>query len=113
MRKKSNFIKGSVEILILQILLDGECYGYEIAQRISKYSDGELEIPEGSLYPALYKLSERGYLSEDKRLTGKRKSVIRIYYKIEESGRAYLEQQITEYNRVHSAIQKVLNKNNE
>lgn len=110
MAGKGSFIKGSVEIIALQVLLDGECYGYELRQLITKYSDGVIKVPEGTLYPALYKLVDKGYIREEKRLTGKRGTVIRVYYHIEESGKQYLQEQINEYHAIHEGIRKIINR---
>ena len=62
MRKQNNFKKGAVEMLLLQILsTKGDCYGYELSQILKDTENEILAIPEGSLYPALYKLIEKGY----------------------------------------------------
>lgn len=108
MAGKGSFIKGSVEMIALQVLMGGECYGYELRQLITEYSGGVIKIPEGTLYPALYKLEEKGYIREEKRLTGKRKTVIRVYYHIEESGKEYLQEQISEYHSIHEGIRKII-----
>lgn len=56
MNNKSNFRRGSVELLILHLLSQQDYYGYEISTLIREQTDGYLNIPVGSLYPALYKL---------------------------------------------------------
>ena len=55
MNNKSNFRRGSVELLILHLLSQQDYYGYEISTLIREQTDGYLNIPVGSLYPALYK----------------------------------------------------------
>ena len=63
---KSNFRRGSVELLILHLLDQQDYYGYELSLLIKKKSDGYLDIPVGSLYPALYKLIDLGYIIRNK-----------------------------------------------
>ena len=55
MNNKSNFRRGSVELLILHLLSQQDYYGYEISTLIREQTEGYLNIPVGSLYPALYK----------------------------------------------------------
>ena len=57
MDKKSNFRRGSVELLVLHLLSQRDYYGYELTQIMKTQSDGIMDIPVGSLYPALYKLT--------------------------------------------------------
>ena len=60
MNNKSNFRRGSVELLILHLLSQQDYYGYEISTLIREQTEGYLNIPVGSLYPALYKLIDAG-----------------------------------------------------
>ena len=70
MNNKSNFRRGSVELLILHLLSQQDYYGYEISTLIREQTDGYLNIPVGSLYPALYKLIDAGYISDYKKQVG-------------------------------------------
>ena len=72
MNNKSNFRRGSVELLILHLLSQQDYYGYEISTLIREQTDGYLNIPVGSLYPALYKLIDAGYISDYKKQVGRR-----------------------------------------
>lgn len=106
MENKSNFKKGSVEMIIL-VLLNGESmYGYQISQSIFERSGGLINVPEGSLYPTLYKLLDNGYVSDEKRLAGKRRT--RIYYSITDSGRKHLMELYADYNSVKDGIQGII-----
>ena len=62
-KTKNNFKKGSVEMLMLHILQEADCYGYEIAQNIKERSGGRITVLEGSMYPILYRLEEAGFIS--------------------------------------------------
>jgi PadR family transcriptional regulator PadR len=104
--KKSNFKKGSVEMLILTLLNDQTMYGYQISQEISGRSGNIINIPEGSLYPTLYKLLEENYVADERRLVGKRMS--RIYYSITEKGRERLQDLYRDYTLVHKGIKGIM-----
>jgi PadR family transcriptional regulator PadR len=106
MIKRNDFIRGSVEMLILHILQGGDCYGYLLTQLIKKHSEGLISVPAGSLYPSLYRLEDKGYISEEKRQVGKR--LVRTYYHIEESGKAYLNELVENYEKVNDGICKIL-----
>lgn len=107
MDNKSNFRRGSVELLILYLLSKKDYYGYELSQTIKKQSDSVLNIPVGSLYPALYKLIDSGYISDYKKQVGRR--LIRVYYHIEDSGIVRLKMLIEDYNSTVAAVQQILN----
>lgn len=106
MEKKSNFRRGSVELMILHLLSQRDFYGYELTQSMKKLSDGYLNIPVGSLYPSLYKLIEEGYISDYKKQVGKR--LIRVYYHIEGTGLERLKLLVDDYFATHQAVQNVL-----
>lgn len=108
MRAQNNFKKGAVEMLLLHILKEkGDCYGYELSQLINRLSDGYLVIPEGSMYPALYKLIDKGYITDYKKQVGKR--LTRVYYHIETSGVERLLDLVSEYYATGRSIEKILN----
>ena len=108
MVKKSNFKKGSVEMLILTLLNDQTMYGYQISQEISGRSGNIINIPEGSLYPTLYKLLDEDFVADERRLVGKRMS--RIYYSITDKGRERLQDLYRDYTLVHKGIKGILDK---
>lgn len=67
-KNKSNFKKGSVEMLLLHLLkTEGDCYGYQLSQLINQRSSGVLVIPEGSMYPTLYKLIDNNFITDYKK----------------------------------------------
>ena len=98
--------KSYVEMILLAVLCGGDFYGYQLVQLVYEYSGKTVSIPEGSLYPALYRLEENGSISLRKELVGKRQE--RIYYHIEPSGREYLNVLIDDYNRLHDALRNIL-----
>ncbi len=111
-KNKSNFKKGSVEMLLLHLLKTrGDCYGYELSQLINQISGGVLIIPEGSMYPTLYKLIDNNYITDYKKVVGKR--MTRVYYHLEKAGEDRLEELIEDYHEVSGAIQKIMEYNGE
>lgn len=111
MDNKSNFRRGSVELLILHLLQEKDYYGYELSQNIRNRSEGIIDIPVGSLYPALYKLIDSGYISDYKKQVGRR--LVRVYYHIEASGLERLELLLNDYYATNRGIQSVLNYNHQ
>lgn len=107
MDNKSNFRRGSVELLVLHLLSKHDCYGYELTQIMKNQTDGVIDIPVGSLYPALYKLIDNGYISDYKKQVGKR--LIRVYYHIESAGKERLAILLQDYHQTNQAIQNILN----
>ena len=106
-KNKSNFKKGSVEMLLLHLLnTEGDCYGYQLSQLINQRSNGVLVIPEGSMYPTLYKLIDNNYITDYKKVVGKR--MTRVYYHLEESGKERLNELVEDYKEVADAIQKIM-----
>lgn len=108
MENKSNFKKGSVEMLILILLNSEKMYGYQISQSIFELSGESINIPEGSLYPTLYKLLDNGYVTDEKILIGKR--MTRIYYNITPEGKARLASLYDDYVKVRDGIQQIIDK---
>ena len=108
---KNNFKKGATALLILTFLQEGDMYGYQISQTLLERSDGEFSIPEGSLYPALYKLIDNGYISDHREQAGRR--LTRVYYHLEDSGREHLQQLMSDYLSVKNSIEKILDRSGE
>ena len=105
-KTKNNFKKGSVEMLMLHILQESDCYGYEIAQNIKERSGGRITVLEGSMYPILYRLEEAGYISQYEKLVGKRRT--RVYYHLENAGKEQLKSLLSDYNEVRTGIDMIL-----
>ena len=105
MTSRNTFKKGSCELLVLHILSKkGDCYGYEIIRDIT---NEYLSFPEGSMYPVLYKLIDKGHITDYKKQVGKR--LTRVYYHIEPSGQNRLEELTQEYLKTTQSIHDILN----
>lgn len=97
---------GTVEMIILFLLEKKDLYGYEITSLVEKLSDGKIGITESTLYPTLYKLLGNNFISDKEIQVGKRRT--RVYYHLEEAGRAHLESLLKEYKNNTSGICKIL-----
>jgi PadR family transcriptional regulator PadR len=105
---RGDALLGALEMLILRTLTLGTLHGYAIAQHISKSSDGELRIEQGSLYPALERLLNKGWVTAEWAESPTKRQA--RYYTITRSGRAQLKEKISEYDRIASAISRVMGK---
>jgi DNA-binding PadR family transcriptional regulator len=82
---KNALVKGSLSILILQLLSEGSAmYGYEISQRLKELTGDQVSVKEGSLYPALHKLEAEGLVESYTEIVENR---VRKYYSLSRSGK--------------------------
>jgi PadR family transcriptional regulator PadR len=102
---KSNFLRGVIDLLILALLDVQDCYGYQLSSMIEEYSDEMVEIPVATLYQPLYRLKNRGYVSEREEKKGGRNVT---YYHLESSGREYYQAMRETYLNLNKGIQNVL-----
>lgn len=107
MDRRDNFKKGSIEMLALKLLSEKDCYGYELCQLMQERLGNIINVPEGSLYPALYKLADKKYISSYETKVGVRRK--RTYYHIEPQGLTYLAELIEAYTEIANGITSVLN----
>jgi PadR family transcriptional regulator PadR len=98
-------LKGLLELLIFKVLEDEDRYAFELSDLISEYSGGKLVINNATLYPTLYRLRERGYVSLEERVVGKR---TRKYYHLQPVGREYYEKVKQDYRDISSGVQSAL-----
>lgn len=108
MKNEDGFKRGrnNAEMILLKILSNGDFYGYELTQLVKEYSEQMISLSESSLYPVLYKLQDKGYVSTQKKLIGKRQE--RVYYHIEPTGVEYLQTLMSDYFYLNKGIQKIL-----
>lgn len=101
-----NLKKGTTELLLLLLLSKEDMYGYQLSQEIAVRSGQLFLIREGSMYPILYRMMDKGYISDRKEKVGVRR--VRVYYHLEEKGRKYLKQVKNEYESIHKGISLVI-----
>ena len=103
---KAEILKGTLDMLILSSLAEGARHGYGIAQWLEDTSQGLLEIEQGSLYPALYRMEEKGWISARWGTTelGRKAK----FYQLTPRGQERLEEETAGWKRLVRAVQLVL-----
>ena len=99
-------MQGTLELLILKTLSHESMHGYGIAQRIHKDVDDLLKVEDGSLYPALYRMEERGWISSEWGVSENNRRA--KFYKLTRAGRKQLDHQSANWDRVSQAITRIL-----
>ena len=101
-----DLLQGTLDMLILKVVALEPLHGYAIAQRIGQISRALLQVPQGSLYPALHRLENRGWLAATwtETDTGRAAKV----YRLTRPGRARLEVEVADWRRLSEAIQLIL-----
>ena len=102
----SDLLPGTLYMMILRTLNPGPLHGYAIARRIRDWSNGNLEIEDGSLYPALNRMLLKGWLKAEWGISdNKRKARL---YRLTPEGRKQLEKESSAFNKMIRAIQLVM-----
>jgi PadR family transcriptional regulator PadR len=107
MGKQVDILQGMLDMLILKAVSLGPLHGYGVLLRIQQISKDALQIPQGSLYPALYRLEHKGWIqSEWGESENKRKAK---YYTLTATGRKQLRSEAAEWSKLSDAIATILN----
>ena len=104
---KADILQGTLDMLLLRILSQEPMHGYAVGKRLREESGDRLRIPQGSLYPALHRLENRGLLSGRKTTIRGREAKV---YSITAKGRRRLEQDVSGWEELSVAISLVLGK---
>ena len=99
-------LQGTLDVLILQTLALGAAHGHTIAHAIEKRSDHVLQVEHGSLYPALHRLEDRGWISSYWGTSEHNRKA--RYYRLKQSGRRQLMQQTSRWRQIARAITRIL-----
>lgn len=103
---KSDLLQGTLDLLILRILATGDMHGWGISQRLQQISQDVLQVNQGSLYPALYRLEQQGWIaaswgdSENNRRAK--------FYSLTRTGRKQLAEETANWERITAAVGRVL-----
>ncbi len=103
---RTDLMQGTLELLILKTLTREQMHGYGIAQRIHEAVDDLLKVEDGSLYPALYRMEERGWISSEWGASENNRRA--KFYKLTRTGRQQLAAQSVNWERISQAITRVL-----
>lgn len=106
MPPKSDLPQGTLDLLILKVAALGPVHGYAIAQRLQQISRDVVQVPQGSLYPALHRLENRGFLAAqwEKTDTGREAK----FYRLTRKGRAQLQTETDSWQRLSEAVGLIL-----
>jgi transcriptional regulator len=103
---KTNLLQGTLVMLILKTLTAGPMHGYEIAQQIHQASEDALKIEEGSLYPALYRMEEQGWIEAEWGASENNRRA--KFYSLTRAGRKQLAAETSNWERLCEAISRVM-----
>jgi transcriptional regulator len=104
--EKAEFLKGTLDMLILKIVALGPIHGYAIAQRIQQISREFFQLQQGSLYPALHRLEDRGWLQAEWKPTDTGREA--KFYSLTRGGRKQLEAEVVNWERLTEAVALIL-----
>lgn len=106
MSKPPDLVQGTLDLLILKVLALEPLNGYSVSQRLKQVSGNVLNVSDGSLYPALHKLEQEGWIAAEWRPSENNRRA--KYYSLTRLGRKQLEKEASNWNRLSAAISHVV-----
>ncbi|HLJ51262.1 MAG TPA: PadR family transcriptional regulator [Bryobacteraceae bacterium] len=106
MGKPTDLVQGTLDLLILKTISLEPKHGWAIAKRIQQVSRDALQIQQGSLYPALHRLEQQGWIEAEWRPTETGRMA--KFYSLTRAGRRHMKQELTTWNRLSEAINLVV-----
>ena len=106
MSKPSDLVQGTLDLLILKTVAVGPMHGWAIAQRIKQLSSEVLQVQQGSLYPALHRLEQQGWISAEWGPSDNNRKA--KYYSLTKTGRKQLEKESADWERLSQAISSIV-----
>jgi transcriptional regulator len=106
MSKPSDLLQGTLDLLILRTLALEPMHGWAIATRIQQVSQDVFQITQGALYPALHRLEQKGWLRAEWRKTETGRDA--KFYALTRAGRAQLEKELAQWERLSNAVGLVI-----
>ena len=105
--KRTELLQGTLDMLILRTLQLGPAHGHEIAKHIQHTSDDVLQVEHGSLYPALHRLEQKGWLTGKWEMAKERNREFK-YYRLTAAGKKQLLAEESKWNQLAAAIARVM-----
>jgi transcriptional regulator len=105
-RRKQELLPGTLDLLVLRVLSAGELHGWGITNRLEVLSQSALQVDEGSLYPSLYRMEEKGWIAAEWKVTENNRRA--KYYSLTRAGKKQLEVETESWNNMSAVIQRVL-----
>jgi transcriptional regulator len=106
MRHRATLLQGTLDLLILKALSAGELHGLGVSRRIEQMTGGTYDVQPGSLFPALHRLEEAGWLSSEWEASENNRRA--KYYQLTRAGRRQLGDETANWNRIALAMAKAL-----
>jgi transcriptional regulator len=106
MSKPSDLVQGTLDLLILKILALEPLNGWAVGQRLRQVSGDVLQVSDGSLYPALHKLEQAGWIKAEWRQSENNRRA--KFYSLTRPGRRYLDKEAANWGRLSAAISQVV-----
>jgi PadR family transcriptional regulator, regulatory protein PadR len=106
MAQKSDLVQGTLDMLVLRILSRGELHGWGITQKLEQLSKQALQVDEGSLYPSLYRMEDKGWIEAEWKMTEKGRRA--KFYSLTRAGRKQLEAEKESWDRMIAIIAQVM-----
>ena len=103
---KSDLLQGTLDLLILKTLAVGPQHGWGISQRIQQISEDVLQVNQGSLYPALHRLEEQGWIDSEWGVSDTNRQA--KFYRLTRSGHRQLEVEAAQWARITAAVGRIL-----
>ncbi len=104
--QRTEFLKGTLDMLILKVVALGPIHGYAISQRIQQISKDFFQVQQGSLYPALHRLEDQGWLQAEWRQTETGREA--KFYTLTRKGRKQLETEVRNWELISDAVALIL-----
>jgi transcriptional regulator len=105
-RERSDVLQGTLDMLVLKALALEPMHGWGITERIEQWSESVLQLGQGTLYPALYRLERQGFIKSEWRVTENSRRA--RYYSLTRTGRNHFNVELAEWRRVSRAVNLVL-----
>ena len=103
---KSDILQGTLDLLILRTLASGEMHGWGVSQRLQQISQDVLQVTQGSLYPALYRLEQQGWIESSWGDSDNNRRA--KFYRLTKPGRKQLAEETASWERITGAVARVL-----
>lgn len=104
---RTDLLQGTLDLLILKTLALGPQHGWGISQRIQQISEDVLRVNQGSLYPALHRLEEQGWIASEWGVSDNNREA--KFYRLTRTGQRQLQRETEQWDRMSAAVARVLN----
>ena len=105
-KQQEGLLQGTLDMLVLKVLALEPMHGWGMTQRIEQITDNVLSVQQGSLYPALVRLSKRGWITSEWRTTESNRRA--RYYSLTRKGRKQLEREAESWERLSAAVAQIM-----